>query len=39
MPEIVIGTRLPPPVNRDREERAEEHGIIEAAHKKKRLTK
>ncbi len=39
MPEIMIGTRLPPAVNRNREERAEEHGIIEAAHKKKRLTK
>ena len=39
MIEIVIGARLPPTVNRDREQRAEEHGIIEAAHKKKRLTK
>jgi hypothetical protein len=35
----VIGARLPPSVNRNREERAEEHRVIEAAHKKKRLTK
>ncbi len=39
MAEIVIGTRLPPTVNRDREQRAEEHGVIESAHEKKRLTK
>ena len=39
VPEIMIGMRLPPPVNRNHEERAKEHGIIEAAHKKKRLMK
>ena len=34
MAEIMIGARLPPAVNRNREQRAEEHGVIEAAHKK-----
>ena len=39
MPEIVIGTRLPPAVNRNREQRAEEHGVVDPTHEKCRLTK
>ncbi len=34
MPEIVIGMRLPPAVNRNREEGAEEHRIVDPAHEK-----
>ena len=34
MAEIMIAARLPPAVERDREQRAEKHGVIEPAHGK-----